>query len=52
MTTDRYLNVTTNVIAQKTRERTPMTFSGVGGTGWLPAKHSRSAYSGLVPMSP
>ncbi len=52
MTNSRYLNVTTKVIAQKTRERTPSTFSGVGATEWVPPKHSLSAYSGLVPMSP
>ena len=28
------------------------TFSCVGGTEWDPKKHSRMAYSGLVPMSP
>jgi len=43
MTNVRYLNVTTNVIAQKTSDRTPITFSGVGGTPWWPVKHSLSA---------
>ncbi len=52
MTNPRYLNVTTKVIAQKTSERTPSTLSGVGGTPCGPVKHSFSAYSGLVPMSP
>jgi hypothetical protein len=33
-------------------ERTPRTFSTVGGTECDPKKHSRIAYSGLVPMSP
>ena len=33
-------------------ESTPRTFSCVGGTGCEPKKHSRIAYSGLVPMSP
>ncbi len=52
MTNDRYLNVTTKVIAQNTSDRTPRTFSAVGATPWGPVKHSLSAYSGLVPMSP
>jgi len=43
MTKARYLNVTTKVIAQITSERTPSTFSGVGGTAWGPSKHSLSA---------
>jgi hypothetical protein len=51
-TKDRYLNVTTNVIAQNTSDRTPRTFASVGATPCGPAKHSFSAYSGLVPMSP
>ena len=33
-------------------DRTPKTFSGDGGTECEPKKHSRIAYSGLVPMSP
>ena len=33
-------------------ESTPRTFSWVGGTECDPKKHSRMAYSGLVPMSP
>jgi len=37
---------------QKTSESTPITFSGVGAMACGPWKHSRSAYSGLVPMSP
>ena len=44
--------MTTKVIAQNTSERTPSTFSWLGGTECVPEKHSRSAYSGLVPMSP
>jgi hypothetical protein len=47
-----YLNETTKLMDQKMRERTPITFSGVGGMLWCPAKHSLSAYRGLVPMSP
>ncbi len=52
ITNDRYLKVTTKVIAQNTSETTPTTFSGVGATPCGPLKHSLSAYSGLVPMSP
>ena len=52
MTNHRYFTVTTKVIAQKTSERIPSTFSWVAGTECVPEKHSRSAYSGLVPMSP
>ena len=33
-------------------DRTPRTFSCVGGTACDPKKHSRNAYNGLVPMSP
>jgi hypothetical protein len=33
-------------------DRTPRTLSCVGGTECEPKKHSRIAYSGLVPMSP
>jgi hypothetical protein len=33
-------------------DRTPSTLSRVGGTEWLPKKHSRIVYNGLVPMSP
>jgi len=36
----------------KLSDRTPSTFSVVGGTLCVPKKHSRIAYSGLVPMSP
>src|SRR5262245_17843875 len=35
-----------------TSDSTPRTFSGVGGTEWVPKKHSRIVYSGLVPISP
>ena len=38
--------------AQKTSERTPRTLTGVGRTPSEPWKHSRRAYSGLVPISP
>ena len=37
---------------QKISDSTPRTFSGVGGRRATAEKHSRSAYSGLVPMSP
>jgi len=37
---------------QKIKDTTPRTFSVVTGIAWTPEKHSRSAYSGLVPMSP
>lgn len=33
-------------------DKTPSTLSWVGGTECDPKKHSRIAYSGLVPMSP
>ena len=33
-------------------DSTPSTFSWVAGTECEPKKHSRIAYSGLVPMSP
>lgn len=33
-------------------DSTPRTFACVGGMGWEPKKHSRIAYSGLVPISP
>ncbi len=33
-------------------DSTPSTLSWVGGTACEPKKHSRSAYNGLVPMSP
>jgi hypothetical protein len=33
-------------------DSTPSTFSCVAGTECEPKKHSRNAYSGLVPMSP
>ena len=38
---------------QKMSDRTPSTLAGVGGDAVLAAgRHSRIAYSGLVPMSP
>ena len=39
----RYLTEIVRMSAQKMRERTPRTFAGVGGIGWCPVKHSRSA---------
>ena len=47
----RYFTATTRVSDQSISERTPSTFSAVGATPCSP-KHSRIAYSGLVPMSP
>jgi hypothetical protein len=52
ITNPTYLSETTATSAQKTRDRTPRTFAGVGGSAWEPAKHSWRAKSGLVPMSP
>jgi hypothetical protein len=47
-----YLNETMKLSDQKISERTPRTLSLVRGMLWAPVKHSLSAYSGLVPMSP
>ncbi len=52
MTNSRYLIDTVTMSDQKISESTPSTFSGVTGIACTPEKHSRSAYSGLVPMSP
>ena len=50
----RYLTVTTRTNAQNISDSTPSTLSAVTGTwcGLSGLKHSLSAYSGLVPMSP
>jgi hypothetical protein len=47
-----YLSVTTIMMAQNTTDRIPRTLGGVNGRPCGPVKHSRSVYSGLVPMSP
>ena len=47
-----YLTLTTRISDQRIRERTPRMFGGVGVIPYSALKHSRSAYSGLVPMSP
>jgi len=45
-----YLMLTMMISDQTISERTPYTLEGIG---WRPClKHSRSAYRGLVPMSP
>ena len=43
MTKERYLKVTTKVIAQTTSDRTPSTFCGVSGIPCSPWKLSLSA---------
>ena len=48
----RYLSETTKLSDQKISDSTPRTFAAVGATPYSGAKHSLSAYSGLVPMSP
>ena len=47
-----YLSVTTMISVQKISDRTPKTLACESGIACGPWKHSRSAYSGLVPMSP
>jgi hypothetical protein len=47
----RYFTVTTMVSDQKMSESTPKTFA-CDGSRWWPCRHSRSVYSGEVPMSP
>src|ERR1017187_7498105 len=47
-----YLMLTTSVSDQTISESTPYTFSLVGAMPYSGLKHSRNAYSGLVPMSP
>jgi hypothetical protein len=42
-TKTRYLIEMTTIRAQKMRDSTPSTLSGVGEIGWVPAKHSRIA---------
>jgi len=42
----------TRISDQKMRERTPRMFWGVTAKPWEGKKDSRTAYSGLVPMSP
>jgi hypothetical protein len=51
-TNTRYLMVTVMVIAQNTSDSTPNTLPRSAATPCGPLKHSLSAYSGLVPMSP
>ena len=43
MTKTRYLIEMTTISDQKTSERTPRIFAGVGGSAMCPAKHSRNA---------
>ena len=52
MMIDTYFTETTMISAQKNAERLPSTLPSFSGIGWLPAKTSFMAYSGLVPMSP
>ena len=52
ITNKRYLIVTTSTNDQTIRERMPKTLSGVTVNPCDSWKHSRSAYRGLVPMSP
>ena len=52
ITKTRYLIEMTRISDQTISDSTPNTLSGVGAMPWGPWKHSRRAYSGLVPMSP
>ena len=52
MITMWYLIVTTRTNDQNTSDRTPITLSDVTGMPCGPWNASRSAYRGLVPMSP
>src|SRR6266852_5330299 len=52
ITSTRYLIEMMMISDQTMSDSTPMTFCGVGRTPCSLRKHSRSAYSGLVPMSP
>ena len=47
-----YLTVTTTVSDQKISEATPNRFTSFRAMACWPLKHSRTAYKGLVPMSP
>ena len=47
-----YLSETISVSAQKISDRMPITFAGVTAMPYSLLKHSRMAYSGLVPISP
>jgi hypothetical protein len=54
-TNTRYFITTTSISAQNTSDITPRTLSWVGGSAWGEcghARHSFTAYSGDVPMSP
>ena len=52
ITNKTYFTVTTKISAQIIIEITPKSASGVYAIPCLESKHSLSAYSGLVPMSP
>ena len=52
MTKARYFTEMTMMSAQKNRLSTPSTLAGEGSMPCGPWKHSRSAYSGEVPISP
>lgn len=52
MMNTRYFAVTTTSSAQRMSDRMPYTLLGVTGMPYSGRKHSRSAYNGLVPMSP
>ncbi len=52
ITNERYLMAMTSVSAQNTSESTPSTLACVGAIALSLAKHSCSAKSGFVPMSP
>jgi hypothetical protein len=52
ITNSTYLTDTVMISDQKTSDSTPYTLPTVTGMACTPSKHSRSAYSGLVPMSP
>ena len=52
MTKVRYFTLITMMSDQKIRDRIPRTFGALIARSCSPRKHSRSAYSGEVPMSP
>ena len=52
ITNSTYFTDTVKMSDQKTSESTPRTLAWVTGIACRPSKHSRSAYNGLVPMSP
>ena len=52
ITTSRYFTEITSSSDQNIRDSTPSMSAGVTATGLAPKKQSRTAYRGLVPISP